>query len=66
MTKPENGSPGAENQNQWDSLNSDVVEVTEGEVDYTVRPMRESLRKRLKPPPKFPVPPEPRQENQSP
>jgi hypothetical protein len=31
----------------WDSLNSDLVEVTETEVDTTVRPMRESLRKLL-------------------
>jgi hypothetical protein len=31
----------------WDNLNSDLVEVTETEVDTTVRPMRESLRKLL-------------------
>lgn len=31
----------------WDSLNIEVVEVTGGEVDLTIRPMRESLRKRL-------------------
>jgi hypothetical protein len=34
---------------QWDSLNSEVVEPTDVVVDTTVRPMREALRKRLKP-----------------
>jgi hypothetical protein len=35
---------------QADSLDCDIVEPTGGVVDTTVRPMRESLRKRLKPP----------------
>jgi hypothetical protein len=35
---------------QRDSLNSDVFEPTDLVIDTTVRPMRESLRKRLKQP----------------
>ena len=48
MPNPENDPCPAEG--RADSLNSEIVEVTGGTVDTTVRPMRESLRKRLKPP----------------
>ncbi len=34
---------------QGDSLNSEICEPTNLIIDNTVRPMRESLRKRLKP-----------------
>jgi hypothetical protein len=37
-------------QGQWDSLDCEIVEPTDVVEDHTVRPMRESLRKRLKPP----------------
>jgi hypothetical protein len=36
---------------QLDSLNSEIFEPTDVVIDTTIRPMRESLRKRLKPPP---------------
>jgi hypothetical protein len=64
MPNAENGSHIENNQSGWDSLNSDVVEITQVEVDNTVRPMRESLRQRLKLPSTVP-PPEPHQEKQS-
>lgn len=54
MTNPANGFPPDGGQIQGDSLNSDIVEVTTMEVDNTVRPMRDSLRKRLKAPPSAP------------
>jgi hypothetical protein len=60
VANPENAPPPDEGQVRWDSLNCDTVEVILTGGDYTVRPMRESLRKRLKPPyngQPLPVPP---------
>jgi hypothetical protein len=66
VANPGNDLHDAEHPNCWDSLNVDVVEVTQVEVDNTIRPMRQSLRERLKLPPTLPASPEPRQEKQSP
>jgi hypothetical protein len=50
VANPPNANDFESGQSSWDSLNTDVLEPTGGTVDTTVRPMRESLRKRLKPP----------------
>jgi hypothetical protein len=61
MANPEkeNREPSA----RWDSLNGDVVEVTDMKWDDTVRPMSESLRKQLKLPPRPQPPTEPPPDN---
>jgi hypothetical protein len=64
MPNPENGFHFENDEIGWDSLNSDVVQITQVEVDNTVRPMRESLRQRLKLPSNV-APPPPRQEKKS-
>jgi hypothetical protein len=50
VTTPQNGNDVEKEQISWDSLNTDVLEPTGGTIDTTIRPMRESLRKRLKQP----------------
>jgi hypothetical protein len=52
MANPEKAPTPDEGQVWCDSLNTEIVEVDLSKVerDDTVRPMRESLRKRLKPP----------------
>jgi hypothetical protein len=50
VTNPANADDFESGQGSCDSLNADILEPTGGTVDTTVRPMRESLRKRLKPP----------------
>jgi hypothetical protein len=49
MANSDNRPSPEKSQGQWDSLNCEIVEPTDVVDDYTVRPMRESLRKRLKP-----------------
>jgi hypothetical protein len=49
MVNPEHVDPRNNGTSCWDSLNCDIVEVTEMAVDLTVRPMPESLRKLIKP-----------------
>ena len=58
MTNPQNANDPEKEQVSWDSLNTDILEPTGGTIDTTVRPMRESLRKRLKQPPNGGPPPE--------
>jgi hypothetical protein len=48
MASPAN--PPSDYPSPLNSWNCDIVEVTEMEGDSIVRPMRESLRKRLTPP----------------
>jgi hypothetical protein len=52
MANPEKTPSPGEGQVRWDSLNCEIVEVHASEMqgDNMVRPMRESLRKRLRPP----------------
>jgi len=50
MANPEKHAASEQPENQWDSLNCEVFEPTDVVIDTTVRPMRESLRKALKPP----------------
>jgi hypothetical protein len=57
--------PSDEGHGGGDSLNTDLVVVTKMKLDYTVRPMRESLRKRLKRPPATEPPPTRDGKNQS-
>ncbi len=49
VAKPENQQP----ESHWDSLNCDVVVITDADcvIDTTVRPMRDSLRIKLGLPP---------------
>jgi hypothetical protein len=65
MPNLENGFHRENSESQLDSLNSDVVEVTQVEVDNTVRPMRASLRQRLNMPSTVPSPPESGQDEKS-
>jgi len=58
MSNMENDPTRSDALSGWDSLNSDIVDVTGGVVDTTRRPLRESLRKLLKPRPAPPSPPE--------
>jgi hypothetical protein len=65
MAHPENSFRREDSSNQMDNLNCDLVEVTEMEVDNTVRPIRESLRQRAKLPPNPLLPPAPLRKEQS-
>jgi hypothetical protein len=62
MTNRHKGSFPESSVGQWDSLNCDVVGPTDVVEDTTVRPMRESLRKRLQAPRAKAPPQEPPQE----
>ena len=59
MANPENAFSPDKPPMPWDSLNSEAFEPTAVVVDNTVRPLRESLRKRLKPPHTGQLPQEP-------
>jgi hypothetical protein len=50
MTNAQERPSPESDQVQLDSLNCEIAEPTDVVDDYTVRPMRESLRRRLQPP----------------
>ena len=50
MANPEKSPDTPEGELQLDSLNCEDIELVSTECDTTIRPMRESLRKLLRPP----------------
>jgi hypothetical protein len=50
MANPENVPDPYGFQVEWDNADGETVEATDVVADTTVRPLRESLRKRLRPP----------------